>query len=157
MSSLGLFLNPQIREYADANGLTFTHEEVETINNRVNEFASLGDDGQVQIDFGQGPMTSIQAAISAMAVGHGKAKVASKSGTSGSTIPTSGNATQRALALNAANRGSRGAARAVEAQQLVDEFGSPWDARSINRTRQALITNLDPALATRLRRQAGLR
>lgn len=157
MSNLGLFLNPQIREYADANGLTFTHEEAETINSRVNDYASIGDDGGVRFDFGQGPMVSVQAAIGAMAVGHGKTKAASKGGTSGGAIPTGGSATERALALNAINRDGRTAAQAVEAQRLVDTHGSPWDPRTINKTRQAIISNFDPSLATRLKRQAGIR
>ena len=131
--------------------------KVEAINSRINDYTSLGDDGQIRIDFGQGPMTSVQAAISAMAVGHGKAKAASKDGTSGVTIPTGGSATERALVLNAINRDGRTAAQAVEAQRLVDTHGSPWDPRSINKTRQAIISNFDPALATRLKRQAGIR
>jgi len=189
--TLSLFLNPQIRAYAKANGLVFTADEIERINTDVSGIATTDESG-LRFNLAGGSVQTIDAAIGAMAVGLGKSAPEPKPETLKSTIPAGANPTERALALNAANRGGRGAARAVEAQQLVDEFGSPWDARSINRTsaqtptnapraspltgchrleiptafcpfcrrhstRQAMITNLDPALATRLRRQAGLR
>ena len=156
--SLSLFLNPQIRAYAQANSLVFTADEIERINTDVSGIATTDENNGLRFNLAGGSVQTLDAAIGAMAVGLGKsAPQTQKSGNSTPTIPAGSNPTERALALNAANRGGRGAARAVEAQQLVDEFGSPWDARSINRTRQALITNLDSALATRLRRQAGHR
>lgn len=156
MSNLSLFLNPQIREYAKKNNVVFTSDEIERINSDVSGIASVDENNGLRFDLAGGSVQTIDAAIGAMSVGLGKsAPHTQKSGASAPTLPAGGNSTARALAVNAARREGMTAARAVEAQALVDEHGNPWDPRSINRTRQALVTNLDPALATRLRRQAG--
>lgn len=155
--TLSLFLNPQIRAYAKANGLVFTADEIDRINADVSGIATTDENNGLRFNLAGGSVQTIDAAIGAMAVGLGKNAPAPKSTGSTPTIPAGSNATARALAVNAANRDGQSAARAVEAQALVDEHGNPWDPRSINRTKQALVTNLDPALATRLRRQAGVR
>ncbi|TXM91988.1 hypothetical protein [Methylobacterium sp. WL116] len=157
MSQISLFINPQIRAYAQANGRVFSTEEIERITASVNSVTTSDDDGTVRFNLAGGAVQSLDAVIGAMSVGLGKdAPAAPKAGGS-STLPAGSNATERALALNAMTRDGTSAARAIEAQALVDAHGSPWDVRSINRTRQALVTNLDPALAARLRRQSGSR
>lgn len=156
--TLSLFLNPQIRAYAKANGLVFTADEIERINTDVSGIATTDENNGLRFNLAGGSVQTVDAAIGAMSVGLGKsAPQTQKTSSSTPTILAGSNATARALALNAANRDGQSAARAVEAQALVDEHGNPWDPRSINRTKQALVTNLDPALATRLRRQAGVR
>lgn len=157
MGQISLFLNPQIRAYGKANGLSFTADEIERINTDVSGIAVTDENGSLSFNLAGGSVQTIDAAIGAMSVGLGTSADTSKPGASTPSIPAGANVTARAMATLAANREGRSAARAVEAQQLVDEHGNPWDPRSINRTRQALVTNLDPVLANRLRRQAGVR
>ena len=46
-------------------------------------------------------------------------------------------------------------AKAAQAADLAREYGNPWAERFLNRTRQNVIQNLDPALAGQLRSTAG--
>lgn len=63
--------------------------------------------------------------------------------------PDSTTMTQRMVATVAARKGDRKA----EAAEIA-RSGNPWAASTRNLTRQALITNLDPALAARLKQEA---
>ncbi|KQO73447.1 hypothetical protein [Methylobacterium sp. Leaf89] len=83
--------------------------------------------------------------------------VASSSRSKSSPVPVSGgaNRTERAIATNAAKRSPRSEAKAAQAADLVREYGNPWAPHSINRTRQNVVQNLDPALAEQLRNTAG--
>lgn len=74
-----------------------------------------------------------------------------------SPVPVSAGATRttRAIAANTTARFFQSMAKAAEAADLAREYGNPWAERSLNRTRQNVIQNLDPALAGQLRSSAG--
>lgn len=74
-----------------------------------------------------------------------------------SPVPVSAgaNRTTRAIAANATARSSQAIAKAAQAADLAREYGNPWAERHLNRTRQNVIQNLDPALAGQLRSTAG--
>lgn len=65
------------------------------------------------------------------------------------------NRTTRAIAANATARSFQTMAKAAQAADLAREYGNPWAERFLNRTRQNVIQNLDPALAGQLRSTAG--
>lgn len=86
-----------------------------------------------------------------------QATVTRASRTKPSPVPVSGgaNRTTRAIAANATGRSFQAMAKAAEAAALHAEYGNPWAERSLNRTRQSVIQNHNPALAAQLRSTAG--
>ncbi len=153
--SISISYTQQIVAFGKATGRSFTRDEIGSISETMNSVTSLDDTGNIRLNIGAGPVATVEDALGVLSVGMGKPTTTTTS--SEPTIPPGSNATARALALTASTRDGRSAARAVEAQALVSDGGNPWDTRSINRTRQALVLNLDAALAARLKQQAGVR
>lgn len=153
MKGAAIAFAPQINAFAAASGRELDREEVESLEKTLNSISNLDDAGQITFELGHGRVGMLDDALAIFSTGMGKAIPIA---TTEPSIPAGSNATARSLAANAAVREGRSAARLVEAESLVAEHGSPWDPRSISRTRQALVSNLSPDLAARLRRQAGI-
>jgi hypothetical protein len=144
--SVSLHLAPQIRAFGKAAGRQFTKAEIETIE------TSLDDAGHVRFDLGAGPVGTLDDALTMMSVGMGAPVSAS---TPASSIPAGSNATERAVAMNAAIRTGADARKRDQASALVRTYGNPW--KTGNRTHMAYVQNVAPDMASRLRLEAGER
>ncbi|MGC5781761.1 hypothetical protein [Methylobacterium sp. NFXW15] len=154
MKGISISFDSQVTSYAAAHKLQLSREELEHLGATLNSICTVDDASQVSFDIGGGRVGSITDALDVFAVGMGKPV---SSPTTKPSIPEGTNATARALAANAATRDGQSAARRTEGQALADQHGNPWHHRTINRTRQGLISNLHPQLAERLRAEAGAR
>lgn|GEM_PF-6368966 len=152
--NLSILFAPQIRAFGKAAGRQFTKAEVEAIETTMNAVASLDDAGHVRFDLGAGPVGTLDDALTMMSVGMGAPVSAS---TPASPIPAGSNATERAVAMNAALRTGADAHKREQAETLFRTFGNPWREGRTNRSHQGFITNTHPQLASRLRREAGVR
>lgn len=152
--SVSLHLAPQIRAFGKAAGRQFTKAEIETIETTMNAVASLDDAGHVRFDLGAGPVGTLNDALTMMSVGMGASVTAS---TPASSIPAGSNATERAVAMNTAIRTGADARKREQAETLFRTFGNPWREGRTNRSHQGFITNTHPQLASRLKREAGVR
>ncbi|MGE8130008.1 hypothetical protein ACQKQD_23790 [Methylobacterium sp. NPDC080182] len=118
----------------------------------MNAVASLDDAGHVRFDLGAGPVGTLDDALTMMSVGMGAPVTVS---TPGSSIPAGSNATERAVAMNAAIRTGADARKRDQASALVRTYGNPW--KTGNRTHMAYVQNVAPEMASRLRLEAGER
>jgi hypothetical protein len=150
--TLSILFAPQIRAFGKAAGREFTRAEVETIETTMNAVASLDDGGHVRFDLGAGSVGTLDDALTMMSVGMGAPVTAS---TAASSAPIGSNATERAVAMNAAIRTGADARKRDQASALVRTYGNPW--KTNNRTHMAYVTNVAPDMASRLRREAGER
>lgn len=151
MSRISISFHNEISAFAQAHGLDLSTEEATSLDQTLQSMMKVGDDMSLSFVTGNGRTGTLNDALVVYSAGF-----PTKANNSRQTpAPATGNATARALAANAAMREGRSAARLVEADNLVAEHGNPWSPRSISRTRQGLVTNLNPDLAARLRRQAG--
>jgi len=150
--NLSIHLAPQIRAFGKAAGREFTRAEVETIETTMNAVATINDAGQVRFNLGAGPVGTLDDALTMMSVGMG-APVSAP--TPASSIPAGSNATERAVAMNAAIRTGADAHKRDQASALVRTYGNPW--KTGNATHKAYVQNVAPDMASRLRREAGER
>lgn len=152
--TLSILFAPQIRAFGKAAGREFTKAEIETIETTMNAVASLDGAGHVRFDLGAGPVGTLDDALTMMSVGMGAPVTAS---TPASSAPIGSNATQRAVAMNAAIRTGADARKREQAETLAHTWGNPWREGRTNRSHQGFITNTHPQLARRLKAEAGVR
>lgn len=139
-----------IRGFLREHGAAMTDEQVSNLDSTLQSFWRI-EDGAIRFNIGDGKEGDLKAAI--MAYGPGKFTV---SGQPDQPQMRPGmTRTERAVEANRIARNGKSVALAVEAQRLVDECGNPWKPDRINRTHQAIITNGNPNLASRLRLRAG--
>lgn len=153
MSRISISFKPQIDAYAQAHNLDLSPEAAASLEQTLQSTVKVGDDMSLSFVTGNGRTGSLDDALRLYSAG----TPSRANGSRQTPAPATGNATARALAANAAVREGRSTARLAEAESLVEQHGNPWEPRSINRTRQGLVSNLHPDLAARLKRQAGVR
>lgn len=152
--NVSLHLAPQIRAFGKAAGRQFTKAEIDTVETTISSVASLDDASNVRFDLGAGPVGTLNDALTMMSVGMGAPVTAS---TPASSALIGSNATERAVAMNAALRIGADARKREQAETLFRTFGNPWREGRTNRSHQGFITNTHPQLASRLKREAGVR
>lgn len=154
MSGISISFVPQIYSHARAHGIDLSREEVESLSASINSVARVDDHNQVTFDLGLGPVATLDQAISMLAVGMGRPSQTKAPSTS---IPANASATERAVFTNQATKAGASAAKREQAEKLAVVFGNPWVSDRPNRSNQAYITNHNPELARRLKREAGVR
>lgn len=139
-----------IRGFLREHGAAMTDEQVSNLDSALQSFWRI-EDGAIKFDIGDGKEGDLKAAI--MAYGPGKFTVSGQP--EQPKIRPGMTRTEQAVEANRIAQNGKSVALAVEAQRIADEFGNPWQRDRINRTHQAIITNGNPNLASRLRLQAG--
>ena len=156
MSSPVISFTGDIVASAKARGLNLDHTEVAAINANLNTVATFA--GGVMFAIG-GRSVDLGEAVEIMSAGYGRPakRPSASSESSNLNLPADATATERAVAVNTATRAGAGAANRERAAEIAETSGNPWSSKWANATRQAIITNHNPTLAERLKREAGVR
>ena len=140
-AGISISFHNQITGFAKANGIDLTREGVESLDAVLR--STLRTDGnRASFVIGADKTGTLEDALTIHCEGAPR-KAKASSSSAGNT------ATARAVAQNSANTPQ------VRAAEIVRDHGNPWSPRTISRTRQAVLVNLDPSLATRLQKEAA--
>ncbi|KQO49153.1 hypothetical protein ASF24_08215 [Methylobacterium sp. Leaf86] len=142
-------LEPQIRAYAKANGLDMKADDIRFVEGALNS-AAIIENGEVSFGLGNHQTGTVEQALHGLTIGIPRATKSPEQ----PRIPVGGNATARAVAINAALKANRSEAKAAEAVALVEKFGNPW--KTGNHMHKAIVKNTNPPLAARLSAQVGM-
>lgn len=149
---MSISFTTEILASARDRGVSLSPEDIEAINENLGVVTTI-ENGAVKIT--SGPFLDLGDAVEAMSKGYGSLceQPTVSANPDGLGLRPSANATQRAIATNAAIRAGKDTAKQSQAETLVASFGNPW--RTGNATHRAFVTNTHPQLASRLRREAG--
>lgn len=154
MSAAGICVSfaPQIAAFAKAHDLDLDQEGADSLDATLQSLLKLDEANNVSFLIGGGGKTgTLDQALTVYSEGT-RRKAKSSPGPVG--IGPGANRTERAVAANAARVTPVSAARQAEAVELVERFGNPW--RTGNGTHRSIVMNKNPALAAKLKSEAGI-
>lgn len=151
MSGASVDFRGEIRRYADERGLDLAPERIEAIDAMLKTFSIPDVEARtIAYQWANGAPATL-AGILAAETATAPQRTAHKQPTSSG--PAGTNKTQRAMEIVRSR--STEQAKQADAEALVRSFGNPWINKNL--TRQAFITRGHPALAAKLKQEAGVR